>query len=252
MTMSEGRFTVVSLTALSLIGALVGPLVHPATASTAVGLTASAGTRVDGVRVPSGTTLLSPALVETGDRGAVIHLSNGQVVALSEGAAALVESTDTGAIQLSMHTGKMAYADASGEVTTVSSNNRVVLDPSGQVTEEASTGPTLSASDQNERLCQLQDSTPTRFDQCSDPESKNDDGCDWEYLEVPMEEVSQYLDIDSVLACEDRNALDLDCDCDLEAGGYMWWVVGGIGAAAAVGIIITDNDKETVASPTTP
>ncbi len=251
--MKRSNSTVARLTVLPLILALVSPLFPPANAAVAVGQTASAGTRVDGLQVPSGTTLLSPALVETGAKGAVIHLSNGQVVALSEEASALVESLEVGAIQVSMQAGKMAYTDQTGELTTVASNNLVVLDQAGQVGEGARIGSAPATdSDEEEELCQLQEFTPERFALCSDPDTKDDEDCEWEYLEVPMDEVPQYLNVDSVLACKDRNAIDLNCDCSIAGGGAAWWVVGGVGAAAALGIIINDNDQEPVASPTTP
>lgn len=250
--MKRKKSTVARLTVLSLSLALVGPLLPTANAAIAVGQTASAGTRVDGLQVPSGTTLLSPALVETGAEGAVIHLSNGHVVALSEKAAALVESVDAGAIQVSMQSGKMAYADQAGDVTTVASNDLVVLDQAGQVGEGAriSSAP-AAGSDAKEKLCQLQEFTPERFALCSDSDTKDDEDCDWEYLEVPMNEVPQYLNVDSLLACKDRNAVGLTCDCNIAAGA-AWWIVGGVGAAAALGIILADDDKEQVASPTTP
>jgi hypothetical protein len=190
--------------------------------------------------------------VETGAKGAVIHLSNGQVVALSEQATALVESTDAGAIRVSMQSGEMAYADQAGEVTTVASNNLVVLDQAGQIGEGARISPPpATGSEPQEKLCQLQEFTPERFRLCSDPDTNNDEDCDWEYLEVTMAEVPQHLNVDSVLACKDRNALNLTCDCKTP-GGAAWWIVGGVGAAAALGIIIADDDKEQVASPTTP
>lgn len=250
--MSHNRSRVVLLTLLSLALTLVGPLARQAEAVVAVGQTATPGMRVDGVAVPTGTTLLSPSLVEAGDRGAVIHLSNGQVVALSEGASAVVEGAGNGSIQVEMQSGKMAYADMSGTVTTVASNSRVVLDPAGQVGEGERITAASPPPGQDERLCQLVQSTPSKFALCTDPDTKKEEGCDWEYLEVPPEEVSQYLEVDSVLACKDRNDLGLSCDCESDTGGVMWWVIGGLGGAAALGIILNDDDDETVASPTTP
>ena len=70
--------------------------VQPALAAVAVGQTASADTRVDGIQVPSGTTLISPAVVEAGASGAVIHLRHGEVIAMAPRTTAVVASADNG------------------------------------------------------------------------------------------------------------------------------------------------------------
>ena len=252
--MNSRKSTVASLTLVALIVAVLGPISAPAAAAVAVGQTATAGATVDGIQVPSGTTLLSPALVEAAGAPTVIHLTNGQVLALTEDARAMIESTDAGAIQVSVESGKLAYSDDGGEVTTVASNNLVVLDQEGQVGEGARIGSASPGQEDEERLCQLQDSTPARFARCNDKDAQDDEDCDWELLEVPMSEVPQYLNIDSLLACEDRNPLDLNCNCQIEAAGYLWWKVAGGVLTAAVGYKIIDgsDDDEKPASPTTP
>jgi len=227
----------------------MSPIAAPAAAVVAVGQTATAGTKVDGIQVPSGTTLLSPALVEAAGMPAVIHLSNGQVLALTEDARAMIESADAGTVQVSVESGKLAYTDDAGEVTTVASNNLVLLGQEGQVGEGARITPAASGSEgETERLCQLQDFTPPRFTACSDKDAKD---CDWELLEVPASVVPQHLDIDSFLACKDRNPIGLNCDCAPAGVPVVWWAVGGAAAAAALLIIIDDDDPDP-ASPTAP
>lgn len=252
--MKSRKSTVASLTVVALVVAVLGPISAPAAAAVAVGQTATPNATVDGIQVPSGTTLLSPALVEAAGAPTVIHLTNGQVLALTEDARAMIESTNTGAIQVSVESGQMGYADETGTVTTVASNNLIVLDKAGQVGEGARISSTSSGQEDEERLCQLQDSTPARFTQCNDKDTKDDEDCDWELLEVPMSEVPKYLDVDSLLACDDRNPLDLDCNCQIEAAGYLWWKVAGGALTAAVGYRIIDgkDDDEKPASPTTP
>jgi hypothetical protein len=237
--------------AILSIVALLSPL--PAVAAEVVGQTATSGTRVDGIQVPSGTTLLSPALVETGSTPAVVHLSDGRVVAIDQEAAALVESTDTGIVEVTVQSGRIAYGDDNGEVIVLAANNLAALDQEGQIGEGARVGDV----EDEEKLCQLLDSTPQLFQLCvyDDP---NDDACRWKHIKVKESEVPNYLDIDSLLACEDRNILDLDCDCKTVAAAIWWTTNGAIVGAAVAGtamgalIINSDDDETRPASPITP
>ncbi|MGB6995287.1 MAG: hypothetical protein WBG00_18840 [Thermoanaerobaculia bacterium] len=225
----------------------------PVAAAEVVGQTATSGTRVDGIQVPSGTTLLSPALVETGTTPAVIHLSDGRVLAFDQEAAAVVESTERGTVEVTVQSGRIAYGDDSGEVVVLAANNLAALDQEGQIGEGARVGD----DDDEEKLCQLLDSTPQLFQLCvyDDP---SDDACRWKHIKVKESEVPNYLDIDSLLACEDRNILDLDCDCKTVAAAIWWTTNGTIVGAAVAGtvmgaLIINGGDDETrPASPITP
>ena len=247
MRSCENSFKIIAI--LSIV-ALLAPL--PAAAAEVVGQTATSGTRVDGIQVPSGTTLLSPALVEAGSAPAVVHLSDGRVVAFDQEAAALVESTDTGTVEVTVQSGRIAYGDDSGEVIVLAANNLAVLDQESQIGEGARVGD----DDEEEKLCQLLDSTPPLFQLCvyDDPD---DDACRWKLIRVKESEVPNYLDIDSLLACEDRNILDLDCDCKTVAAAIWWTTNGAIVGAAAAGtvmgaLIINSDDETSPASPITP
>jgi len=220
-------------------------------AAVVLGQTASPGTKIDGLSVPSGTTLLSPSRVETGSRGGVVHLANGRVVAMGEESAARIEATDSGEIQLSVLSGRLAFTDDAGELTTVAADKRVLFGVEGSAIQRAG-NPSADEDVQEERLCRLRDSTPERFEICSDRSQTEGEDCAWELLTVPGREVGQHLDVDSVFACKDRNSLGLDCDCEAKGAAIGWWVAGGIGAATAIGIISTKDDNEQIASPTTP
>lgn len=220
--------------------------VQPVLAAVTVGQTASADARVDGIVVPSGTTLISPAMVEAGDNGAVIHLSNGEVIAMAPQSAAVVAQVDDG-IQLAVQRGNVAYTDNSGAAETMSRTETVLVAQQGQIQQ----GARIGADEEEEDLCELQDWTAALWKTCRFDDPKDND-CDWELLEVPMSEVPQYLDKTALLACKDRNDLDLDCDCKKLVGGFAWWIPVAAVAGGAVLYTIIDEDDDEPASPSQP
>jgi len=220
--------------------------VQPVVAAIAVGQTASADAKVDGIQVPSGTTLVSPALIETGNSGAVIHLSNGEVVAMAPQTTAVVASVENG-VQLAVQQGNVAYTDNAGAMATLSSTETMLVSQEGQIQE----GARIYDEDEEERLCELQDWTAVLWQKCryDDPD---DDDCDWDLLKIPEPEVPQYLEKTALLACDDRNDLDLDCDCKKRGGFFVWWIpVAAVAGGAVLYTLITDDDEET-ASPSEP
>jgi len=234
---------------IAVVMAIVMP-VQPILAAVAVGQTASAGARVDGIRVPSGTTLLSPAVVETGDNGAVLHLSNGEVVVVAPRSTAVLGSVDTG-IRLAVERGHVAYTNNDGAMDTLSETETILVAQQGQIQP----GERLATDEEEERLCELQEWTEALWLTCryddSDNQDQDDEDCDWELLEVPMSQVPQYLEKTAVLACKDRNDLDLNCDCK-KAPIIVWWIpVAAVAGGAVIYSLIEDDDEEP-ASPTTP
>ena len=258
MSTSRGFFQSL-IAAIAVVMAIVLP-VQPILATVAVGQTASADARIDGIRVPSGTTLISPAVVETGDKAAVLHLSNGEVVAVAPHSTAVLASADSG-IRLAVERGNVAYTNSDGALETISTTETILVAQQGQI----QVGERISSEDDDaeeaeERLCELQDWTADQWRDCrfDDPDKKDQDGddrddeaCDWELLEVPMSQVPQYLEKTAVLACKDRNDLDFDCNCK-KAALIVWWipVAAVAGGAAIYGLV--EGDDEKAASPTTP
>lgn len=220
--------------------------VQPVLAAVTVGQTASADTRVDGIQVPSGTTLISPATVEAGDSGAVIHLNNGKVVAIAPQSTAVVASVDNG-VQLAVQKGNVAYTNNAGAMETLSTTETMLVSQEGQIQQ----GARIGEDDEEEELCELQDWTAILWQKCryDDPD---DDDCDWELLEIPMSEVPQYLDKTAVLACKDRNDLELDCNCKDRGGAFAWWIPVAAVVGGVVLYEIIDDDDEESASPSTP
>ena len=108
--------------------------VQPLATAVAVGQTASAHAVVDGIRVPSGTTLISPAVVETGNSGAVLHLANGEVIAVAPETTAIVASEESG-IRLAVQRGNVAYTTADGSMATLSATETLSVSQQGQIQE---------------------------------------------------------------------------------------------------------------------
>lgn len=220
----------------------------PATAAVAVGSAATAGTRVDGVAVPVGTTLLSPARIETGVRPAVVHLSNGRTLALDPHTTARLESSN-GLLHLAVEAGGVAFATSDGEIDSLQASETMVLDQQGEIQEGARIETSPPDAGETERLCQLEKWSEQLWQTCTADEPGNDD-CNWQLLEVATGQVPQYLDITAVFACKDRNTLDLDCDCEPEA--FPWWAVGAGAGAVALYLLIEDDDDPKPASPSVP
>jgi hypothetical protein len=214
-------------------------------AAIAVGQTASADAKVDGVWVPAGTTLLSPAVVATGEAPAVLHLGTGEAIALAPRTAAVV-TADQGGVRLAVQQGRVAYTSNTGQVEYLSQTETLLASAQGGVQE----GSRADRNQEEEDLCQLRDWTASHWQECRFDDPDNDQ-CDWEHIEVPMSEVPRYLEKTALLACEDRNDLDLECDCGSVAAAVMWWIpVAAVGGGWALSEII--EKEKPVASPSTP
>ncbi len=220
-------------------------------AAVPVGQIASAGGRIDGIPVPAGTTLLSPAHVAAGEAPAIVHLRNGQTLAMEPGASALVRDSG-GGVAVEVQSGRLAVRGGSGEVMALASNSLLMLDDEGEIQEGTRV-------DELVKLCQLEDSTPEKFQRCTVDDPKAED-CDWNLLEVPPAEVEGHLGVDCVYAGRENNDLGLDMDCKREIiaavpglGGAANW---GIVAGAFVGLPIIleelDPDDTPVVSPIRP
>lgn len=242
MPMNKALFRHLSASVAALL-AIVLP-VQPVLAAIPVGQTASADAKVDGIRVPSGTTLLSPTLVATGDAPAVLHIGTGEVVTMAPRSSAVLASIDEG-VQLAVQSGRVAYTSDSGEVEYLSQTETLLASAQGEVQE----GPRVGNNEEEEDLCQLRNWTGNHWQSCrfDDPD---DNDCVWDHIEVPIEDVPRYLEKTALLACEDRNPLDLECDCG-DAAAVLWWIpVAAIGGGWALSEII-EKEKEP-ASPSTP
>ena len=157
-------------------------------------------------------------------------------------------SADNG-IRLAVRQGNVAYTDNAGAVATLSSTETVLVTQEGEIQQ----GERIYSEEDEERLCELEDWSEDRWMDCRyQDEGEDPENCDWELLEVPLSQVPQYLEISAVLACKDRNALDLDCDCKPVGAFFVWWQpVAAVAAGAVLYNVITKDDEET-ASPSEP
>ena len=113
--------------ALLLLIAFPGPTAFAAPGSVLVlGQVISSDMTMDGLSVPSGTTLLDKTLLQTGSYPAAVHLGSGPVLELGESSSAYFERLPSGEVQVSVETGSLSFVEA-GEVVTLSADGEVTI-----------------------------------------------------------------------------------------------------------------------------
>lgn len=251
------RATIRRATPLALTLAVLALVAAPVLAATTVGQVVGDGATLDGVAVPSGTTLLSPSAVQTAEEPVILHLRNGQALTVDPETSTELESVDNGEIRLTVDRGAVALREPSGAVMTLAANSQVVLDAQGQIGEGA------RVTDSTAKLCQLSPDSETTFAECSaSPEAAA--GCDWQLIEAPANQVDAYLGESAVWAGVENNDLGLDENCEPERaagappadGGLSTRAKAGIGlgiaAATYFAVDEIDDDDERPASPIQP
>ena len=84
--------------------------------------------RIDGSLVPTGTTVLSPSLLETGSHPTTVHLSTGQTLSLGPTSSARLSGVEGGRISVAAETGNVRIGNGTGEVFKLAANTVAVLD----------------------------------------------------------------------------------------------------------------------------
>ncbi len=92
-----------------------------AIAQKAIGQVVAAGVRMDGVLVPSGTTLFSPSMLKTEARPAVVRLTTGELLQLGANSSAAFQTSGNGQITVAVNSGTLSYRVAGGSAATVAS-----------------------------------------------------------------------------------------------------------------------------------
>ena len=112
-----------------VIAGLLTPMlpVAPAHAVFVLGQIATNGAKLDGIAVPSGTTILDPSTIATGDSPAVIHLGNGMVIAMAPHSSASFSGAGSGSVAMAVDSGEVAMRDVSGSPTIVKAGSSTVL-----------------------------------------------------------------------------------------------------------------------------
>ncbi len=192
-----------------------------------LGQTVSSDLRIDGVSVPSGTSVLSPTLIGSGDSDGLLRLDDNSILGLEPGSAAYLESTPSGGVQVAVRSGTVSVESADGESFKLAANSRITLDPQGQVLE----GETIELVP----LCTYNDETE-----------------EWELIEVPEPEVASRLAAGDLVPGDNDKGLDEECN---EDDPIIFWTTAkkvgvGIGGAAILGFGIDEiNSDDTTTRP---
>ncbi len=92
-----------------------------------LGQVISENSQLDGVRVPSGTTLLADSLLLTHAEPVLVHLRGGRVLWLDSHSSAYFEETPTGDLKMNVRSGQLRLRGPAGHHLTVGQNNVAVL-----------------------------------------------------------------------------------------------------------------------------
>jgi len=82
---------------------------------------------LDGLPLPSGSTLLTDTVLKTTTSPAVVHLSEGQTIELARNSSAYFERTEAGQIRVAVRSGMLVYRTGSGEIFTVPAGGELVF-----------------------------------------------------------------------------------------------------------------------------
>jgi hypothetical protein len=212
-----------------------------------IGFVTTTGASIDGAKVPAGTALLSPAVVETADRAAIVHLSSGGLVAVEPTSAAHLQLNDAGELELTVDKGSVRYRGDDGEVVTLAQLGQVAFTPQGQVREgtpvqppgQVGEGEKVGAVD----LCVLDGASAEKFKKCT-VDSPGAAECNWELAQGDASRIG----VDAVEP--GNNSIGLDNDCKPEVAVVP---VTALTAAAIAAAILADQaaEEETI-SPVEP
>ncbi len=82
---------------------------------------------MDGMSVPSGTTVLNKTVLETTQDPAFIHLGKDRVIQLHRNSSAYFEKTPSEAVQVNVRSGTLSYRSAGGELVTLPPESLIVF-----------------------------------------------------------------------------------------------------------------------------
>ncbi len=231
---------------------LLGSAFAGAASGTVLGQTMTAGARMDGVLMPSGGTISSPATISTEALPVIVSLTSGQVLTLGLNSAASFQTLADGQVRVAVDEGTLAYQDPAGGVMQLAANQVLYASAQG-IGTGAQVG---SESEETVRLCHLDNTDPTERAECAEKPKASQ--CDWSPIDVPAAMVPQHE------AAGDRTpeALDLPQDCHRDAAAWPWFAalaplakVGVVVGVAGGGVVLADQiegDDPSPATQTTP
>lgn len=135
MALQQPRF--VSRKIVGLVGALLlvglpSALAGDSGSSWGLGQVVSAGTKMGGVGLPAGSTLVGDRLLETGDQPATIHLQGGQVLRLARHSSAYFAAVGDG-VRMDVRSGQATVRGVEPEARTLSQDMVAFLSSDGRV-----------------------------------------------------------------------------------------------------------------------
>jgi hypothetical protein len=102
-----------------------------------LGQVISDSVQMDGMSVPSGTTVLNNSLLKTTQDPAFIHLGKDRVIQLHRNSSAYFEKTPSQAVQVSVLSGTLSYRSAGRELVTLPPESLIVFQSSAPTVAES-------------------------------------------------------------------------------------------------------------------
>ncbi len=200
------------LTLLALAALVAAPA-----AADVLGQVALNEVKVDGALVPTGTTVMSPSLVETGSYPGSVHLSTGQTVNLAANSSAYLQAGSEGGVELSARSGQVQVGGLDGETFQLAMNTVALLED-----EEPSLGSPVAKI----KMCRG-DGDPVM-------------------VALDDAEIQAKIDLGWGVAGVDP----YDADCNKKAGaGFVWTkgkVAALVGGTLVLGYVIGEEGDKTV------
>lgn len=205
-------------TSRSVLFGLVLTVIATAPVSAGVlGQVALNDARIDGALAPTGTTVMSPSLVETGNYPSTVHLSSGRTVSLGPNSSAYLKAGSEGGIELAARRGDVRVGDPSGETFQIASNTVAFLDD-----EEPAAGDPMA-----------------KIKMCEEPGKP---------VMVPLDEAEVQAKIDLGWGVAGVDPYDEDCKKKKGAVLFFWTpakVAAVVGGVSVLGIIVNEELKDT-------
>ena len=247
------------------VAALLALAAQPVAAGV-VGQVISESAVVDGVSVPSGSTLLTDSLVVTRDEPVAIRLSSGRVLGVGENSSARFDEAARGGVAVAVVAGTVGYEDGDGGAVLLAQGTSALLDqedeeePAPAENQGQNLGESLGETlghvwegepvdpDEEIALCHLKDRKHTRDNiiLCAkDPDDLDPDErdqwkkvCDWTRIKVEWEIVPMHLAHSDVFADEDMRTATMPDEIDCGKKGALW----ALAALLLIPVIEGEND----------
>ncbi|HEV8632299.1 MAG TPA: hypothetical protein VGV61_18440, partial [Thermoanaerobaculia bacterium] len=205
------------------------------------------GVQLDGIAVPAGTTLLSPATVRSGEQASLVHLGNGSGLVLAPRSQARLERAAGAQVRVAVLAGSVAYRNGGGPLRAIARDQVAMLGPAqgGPPTAAPPIGQGARVDQEPVGMChpELDQPTPASILTCH----QHPGSCEWQLIYVPPAEVNLHLQQGDVIA--KNNDLGLDDHCRRHRAA-AWWPWAAAGAVAIIaGFQLHESGHEEPVTP---